>query len=373
MKKKVLNILFIIIIGLPCFSQTGGDNVYEFLNLTHSGLVSSLGGTNVSLSGNNLNLAYHNPALLNQGMDKSLALNYVNYFAGINYGLAMYSRSYPGTGNFAAGLTYLNYGSFTETDPSGTITGSFSAAEYALSIIYSREIDTLYSIGINFKPVLSQLEKYTSFGFAFDLGASWHNSRNLFSAGIVIKNAGYQVTTYAGEPHQKLPFEIQAGVSQKLAHAPFRFSLTLRHLEKFDLTYQYQKTVTAENNKVSSGFFENSMRHVIMGVELIPHKNFYFSAGYNYQRRRELEIASKVSTVGFSWGFGINTSFLNIEFGRATYHLAGSSNHVSLVLRPDLIYKKVRKDLEQGAQGTGRRALSTLELSDRSLFITFVK
>jgi len=40
-------------------------------------------------------------------MDKSLALNYVNYFAGINYGLAMYSRSFPGTGNFAAGLTYL--------------------------------------------------------------------------------------------------------------------------------------------------------------------------------------------------------------------------------------------------------------------------
>ncbi len=32
------------------FSQTGGDNVYEFLNLTHSGLVSSLGGSNVSLS-----------------------------------------------------------------------------------------------------------------------------------------------------------------------------------------------------------------------------------------------------------------------------------------------------------------------------------
>jgi len=79
-----------------------------------------------------------------------------------------------------------------------------------------------------------------------------------------------------------------------------------------------------------------------MGVELIPHKNFYVSAGYNYQRRRELEIDSKVSTVGFSWGFGINTSFLNIEFGRATYHLAGSSNSISLILRPDLIYKRNR-------------------------------
>jgi len=342
MKKKVLNFLFIITIASPSYSQTGGDNIYEFLNLTHSGLVSSLGGTNVSLHGNNLNLAYHNPALLNAGMNKSLALNYVNYFAGINYGLAMYARSYPGTGNFAAGLTYLNYGSFTETDASGTVTGDFSAAEYAFSMIYSREIDSLFSVGVNFKPVLSHLEKYTSFGFAFDFGASWHNSSDLFSAGIVIKNLGYQVTTYAGERHQKLPFEIQAGISQGLSHAPFRFSLTLRHLEKFDLTYQYNESASAGNNKVSSGFMENIMRHVILGTELIPHKNFYFSAGYNYQRRRELQVDSKVSTVGFSWGFGINTSLLNIEFGRATYHLAGSSNHVSLIVRPDLIYKKYR-------------------------------
>jgi hypothetical protein len=342
MKKKVLTLLLLAIVSYTSFSQTGGDNIYEFLNLTHSGLVSSLGGTNVSLKGSNLNLAYHNPALLNREMDKSLALNYVNYFAGINYGLAMYSRSFPGTGNFAAGLTYLNYGSFTEADASGIITGNFRAAEYALSLIYSREIDSLLTVGVTFKPVLSQLERYTSVGFAFDFGASWHNKTNMFSAGMVIKNLGYQVTTYAGEPHQKLPFEIQAGVSQRLTHAPFRFSFTLRHLEKFDLTYQYNESATTESKKVSSGFLENAMRHAILGVELIPHKNFYFSAGYNYQRRRELQIESKVSTVGFSWGFGINTSVLNIEFGRATFHLAGSSNSVSLVLRPDLIYRRYR-------------------------------
>ena len=343
MGKKVLIIFFFSIKMSTSFSQTGGDNIYEFLNLTHSGFVSSIGGYNVSLQGNNLNLAYHNPALLNSGMNKTLALNYVNYFAGINYGLAMYSRSYIGTGNFAAGLTYLNYGSFTETDASGIIIGNFSAADYAFSMIYSREIDSLFTIGVNFKTVLSHPEKYTSFGFAFDIGASWHNRSKLFSTGMVIKNAGYQVTTYAGEPRQKLPFEIQAGVSQKLAHAPFRFSLTLKHLELFDLTHQFKVSdSTGTAYPVSSEFIENLMRHIVVGAEMIPHKNFYFSAGYNYQRRRELKIDSRVSTVGFSWGFGIKTSLLDIEFGRATYHLAGSSNHVSLIIRPDNIYKKYR-------------------------------
>jgi hypothetical protein len=92
------------------------------------------------------------------------------------------------------------------------------------------------------------------------------------------------------------------------------------------------------------------MRHLIFGVELIPSKNFYVSAGYNYQRRKELEVATKVSTVGFSWGFGINTSLLNIEFGRATYHLAGSSNNVSVILKPNLFGKR--------SPNTGKRSLS---------------
>jgi hypothetical protein len=329
MRKKILIFLSLTIIISPSYAQTGGDNIYEFLNLTHSGLVSSLGGTNVSIQGNNLNLAYYNPALLQPAMNKTLALNYSNYFAGINYGLAMYSKSYTGIGNFAAGITYLNYGSFTESDASGIITGDFGASEYALSMIYSRNIDSLFSVGITFKPVLSQLEKYSSFGFAFDIGASWHNRKKLFSAGMTIKNAGYQVTTYAGEPHQKLPFEIQAGISQKLAYAPLRFSLTLRHLEKFDLTYEYIDPQQDANNPSSSS-------------EFIPHKNFYISAGYNYQRRKELQVESNVSTVGLSWGFGINTSWLDIEFGRATYHLAGSSTNFSVILRPDNIYKRNR-------------------------------
>jgi hypothetical protein len=343
MRKKVLIFLSLTMIISPSFSQTGGDNIYEFLNLTHSGLISSLGGSNVSLQGNNLNLAYHNPALLKPEMSKTVALNYANYFAGINYGLAMYSRSYQGIGNFAAGITYLNYGSFTESDASGIITGDFGAAEYAFSVIYSREIDSLLTVGVTFKPVLSQLEKYTSFGFAFDIGASWHNKSNLFSAGMVIKNVGYQVTSYAGEPNQNLPFEIQAGVSQRLAHAPFRFSLTLRHLEKYDMTYQYNDPLPGNSNSSSSSeFAENMLRHAVLGVELIPHKNFYLSAGYNYQRRKELQVDSKVSTVGLSWGFGINTSWMDIEFGRATYHLAGSSTNFSVILKPDNIYKKNR-------------------------------
>jgi len=342
-KKGIYLLILNLIISPPVLSQTGGDNVYEFLNLTHSSLIASLGGVNVSLFENDLNLAYHNPALLNNNMDKSLTLSYVNYFAGINYGMTMYSRSFEGIGDFAAGITYLNYGSFKETDESGNITGTFSATEYALSLIYSRQFDSIFSFGVNLKPVLSHLEKYTSFGIALDMGASWHSRDLNTSAGLVIKNLGLQITAYAGESREKLPFEIQAGISHRLTHAPFRFSLTLRHLEKFDLTHDYPSAGSNTNTSNSGDFGENVLRHMIFGAELIPHKNFYFAAGYNYQRRRELQVESKVSSVGFSWGFGIRTSYLGLGFGRAAFHLAGASNHVTLILRPDLLYRKFQK------------------------------
>ncbi|NLA49368.1 MAG: PorV/PorQ family protein, partial [Bacteroidales bacterium] len=195
MRKRIFYIFLTGILAVNSGAQTGGDNVYEFLNLTHSGLVSSLGGTNVSIYSGNLNMVYHNPSLLSSEMNKSLAMNFVSYFAGINYGQVMYAFSVPEAGDFAAGITYLNYGSFTEADPSGNITGNFYASEYAFSLVWSREIHKGFNAGISLKPVLSHLERYSSFGLAVDIGGSYHSESGLFSTGLTIRNLGVQIST----------------------------------------------------------------------------------------------------------------------------------------------------------------------------------
>ena len=173
----------------------------------------------------------HNPAVAINDLSGTLALGYATYLADISYGSALYFFRPSTNSIMAAGLSWLNYGSFTESDDAGNITGTFKASEYAINLIYSRAIDSLFSIAINVKPVISQLEKYTSIGLAFDLGASWTSRDNLLSAGLVLRNPGFQITTYAGEEREKLPFEIQAGISKKLEHAPFRFTLTLESPE----------------------------------------------------------------------------------------------------------------------------------------------
>jgi len=333
--KRLSIIICIIFACLRLLAQTGGDNTYEFLNLTHSAFAAATGGVTVSQSRNDLSLPYHNPALLNSSMRNDIALSYSRYLAGINYGYAAYGFGYDSVNNYAVGIGYVNYGSFTEADETGNITGSFTAAEYAFNLIYSRSIDSMFTVGVDVKPILSHLEKYFSAGICADIGVTYNNKEALLSAGLVIKNAGFQVKSYTGGHSEPLPFEIQAGVTKQLAHAPLRFTLTLRHLEKYDLTYDYNTDDETGSNSVG----ENILRHMVLGVELLPVKNFWAGAGLNYQRRSELKTTAKAGSAGLSWGFGFNARAFALAFGRDTYHLAGAANHFSLVLYPEMILK----------------------------------
>jgi hypothetical protein len=88
----------------------------------------------------------------------------------INYGYASYARNFKGVGNFALGMHYINYGEFREATGLGELTGTvFTAAEYALNMIYSNHYGRL-SYGANLKPVFSVFESYRSYGVAADLG-----------------------------------------------------------------------------------------------------------------------------------------------------------------------------------------------------------
>jgi hypothetical protein len=328
------------------WAQKGGESTYSFLGLTNAARVAALGGEVVSLRDDDINMVYHNPALLTMGMHNNLSLNYVDYFAGVNYGYAAYGYSYAGIGNFAAGIHYVNYGTFDRTDELGELQGTFRASEYAMNLVYSRSfLDTLLIVGVNLKPIFSSLEQYTSFGLAVDLGATYFLPRSLTTVGLVIKNMGVQITSYTGR-RESLPFEIQAGVSQGLAHAPFRFTVTLQHLERWDLTYKLpDENETAFTGSISekSGFDifgDKLMRHVVFGTEFFLGDNFHIDAGYNYKRRKEMKVNSHPGMVGFSWGFGFRVSKFHVSYGRASYHLAGGTNHFSLTVNLSEFYRK---------------------------------
>jgi hypothetical protein len=337
MRKLLLLIILQTLLYPKAFGQIGGESTYDFLNLTNSARMAALGGNQVALSDSlDLNVSFNNPSLLSPYVQNMLVLNYVNYFAGINYGYASYSFKTPLPGNFAVGMHYINYGSFLEALPNGQKTGlSFNAAEYALNLIWSNEYKQ-FTYGINLKPIFSQFESYNSFGIAADLGISHFSKNKLTVASIVAKNIGTQITTYYdGSDRESIPFDLQVGLSKKLEHAPFRFAVTMQHLQKWDLAKPVEDNTGSTTVYKEEPFSKKFMRHMVLGVELLPSPNFTIRAGYNHQIRQELRLDEKMSTVGFSWGFGVRISRFQFSYGSGRYHLAGSSNLISVAIRLD--------------------------------------
>jgi hypothetical protein len=308
MRQKTLYLLICIITGLCCFSctiyaQAGGNNTWEFLNLTNSARIASLGGRNISLRDGDLNLVFNNPALLDSTMNNHLVVNYVNYFTDINIGYVSWAHHHDKFGNFAAGIHYINYGKFTGADPNGIITGEFTASENSLNLSWAMPLDSMFSAGVTLKGIYSSFEKYSSSGVALDAGINYYNPGKLLSASIVMKNLGTQITTfYRGGEREPLPFELQLGMTKQLAHAPFRISMVYQYLQDFNLNVN-KKSDSSAGNTSTPGKIEQIgaelFRHLIVGVEFIPLKTFSLQTGFNSLRRHELKIDERVSTVGF--------------------------------------------------------------------------
>jgi len=337
---------FLMLLVQSGLAQKGGEATYNFLDLVNAAKVASLGGEVVSLMDDDINLVFHNPALLNSSMHSHLNMNYINYFAGINYGYTSYGFTVEDVGTFATGIQYVNYGIFDRTDELGISQGTFRAAEYALNLIYSRPfLDTSLFVGINLKPIFSSLEQYTSFGIAADLGVAYHIKKSLTTFGLVVRNMGVQITSYTTQ-REKLPFEAHLGVTQGLAHAPFRFNITYQHLERWDLTYTLENekeiiTVGEEAEKSQFDIFgDKLMRHMVFGMEFLIGKNFHLDLGYNYKRRKEMKVIVHPGLVGFSAGFGFRISRFHMAFGHSAYHLAGGINYFSLTTNFSSYYRK---------------------------------
>ena len=334
MKKTILLTLLYISLTQIARAQAG-EGVFGFLGLPASSRVAALGGTNVSLQEDDLSFTLQNPALITGEMHKQMALNGTNYLADINFGSVAYSHKLDDHNYLAAGVQYVNYGHFDELDDYGEKLGGFSANDVALHLIYGRKLSEKWTLGATLKPVFSVYEQYSSFGLGVDVGLSYFRAEKKFSGGLVFKNFGRQLSGYysaEGKQHfEPLPFEIQAGMTKRLAHAPFQFSVTTHNLQHWDMGFASH--VRAENDeKPDSGlsFGQNLIRHCIFGVDFLPSDKFYLSIGYNCRRSQELKVANGRSLNGFSLGGGLKLYKFNLGFALAKYHPSVLSYHFSI-------------------------------------------
>lgn len=334
-------LLLLSLLTFQVFAQIGGDNIYEFVNLPQSSRVTALGGQLITIKDDDVALAYSNPAVTNASMHGQLSFNYNFHLANIGSGYAAYGHHIQKWNTtFHGGVQYVNYGTFDAADTKGNITGTFKAAEYAVTLGAARQLYERMSVGANLKFISSQLEAYNSVGLVTDFAAIYQDTSSRFSAALVFKNVGTQLTTYSPDNQESIPFDVQLGISKKLRHLPFRISVTAHNLHRWNILYDdpnaEQATIfigeTQSNENQIGLWVDNFFRHLVFSGEFLlgAKENFRLRVGYNHLRRQELTVPGLRSVAGFSFGLGLKIKRFRIDFGRGFYHLAGGNTHLSL-------------------------------------------
>lgn len=315
--------------------QQGGLHSFRFLEMPASARTTALGGSLITVQDEDVSLAFHNPAILQEMTDGNGTLNYDFRRTGIQNGTLNYGFHTEKLDlHWHAGLQYSNYGTFDMTDELGNIQGEFSAGDYALIVGASRKINDRFSVGINNKFIYSSLESYSATGLAWDIGGVYQWPEKQLSIGFVAKNIGFAMSLY-DEQQLTMPLDLQFGISKQLKHLPFRYSFIFHNLQTWDLLYDLPPLTTFTDSRVPtafSRFADNLFRHIIINGEFLFGKkeNFRVRFAYNHQLKRELSVGTLRSLTGFSGGFEFKIKKFSLGYGFVLTHLDGMTSHISL-------------------------------------------
>ena len=307
--------------------DTPGTTAYNFLSVPSSSHVYGLGGHNLTIIDDDINLIEQNPALLGPEYDHQVGLNYMRYIGETNFAGLRYGQGVSEHGAVAVGIQYFGYGNIQGADVNGMLTGMFNASDMAFSLTYSHDISEKFRGGITVKYLYSKYEDYTAGAVAADLGVNYYNPDNEFSASLVAKNLGGQVKKF-NEYKETLPWDIQVGFSKMLSKAPLRLHVTAYELARWNSPYYKIEDINNPNSDLikKESFGSNLLRHLVFGVDILPADNMYLGIGYNYRTRTDMATYKRDFMSGLSVGgglkvraFGFGAAFARPHTGASTF------------------------------------------------------
>ena len=192
----------------------------------------------------------------------------------------------------------------------------------ALSGLYSYNLGDRWAGGATGKLIYSKYAGYTSFAMAVDLGLNYYDEDHNFSFSAVAANLGGQIKAF-GNHHERLPFNLQAGFTKGIAHAPMRVSVTMTDLTRWNSDYFY-------NPEKKPGFGRILMNHFNVGVDIVPVSMVYIAAGFNFRRAYEMKAAGSSHMSGLTLGAGLNIKKFKIGLAYAKYHVSAPTLSISL-------------------------------------------
>lgn len=291
-------------------SSIFAQETYNFLRLDQSPRAAALAGSFVANS-DDPNVMFYNPAGISSLKDNPISFSYLFHLLDINSASLSYSQEFEGLGRFAAGVQYINYGSFDEATSDGIRTGEFGAGELAMLIGYSNELDNNFYYGANIKFIYSSIADRSSTGLAVDLGLHYSIPESRWNFGFSVLNLGSQITQYY-ERTEDLPLDIRLGFTKTLEHLPFTFYASLNKLNK-----EYDS-------------FGDRFQQFTFGGEFRISKVIKLRLGYDNEKRKEYKIGGTAGIAGFNLGIGILVSKYNFDYAFSSMGQIGALHRIGL-------------------------------------------
>ena len=305
MKRDVLTAL-LTLFALASRGQES-QTVFNFLRLPVSAHVAALGGDNITIGDDDGTLVFHNPALINYASDRSLSLGMMTYMQGSLTAAASYQQYVGERGSWGVQGRFINYGEMKETTYTGEQTGTFGAKDIAVGGTFAYALGDRWNGGITARLVTSYIGQYNSLAAAVDLGLNYMDADRSWSISAVARNLGGQLTAYEDD-FERMPLDLQLGLSKRLIGSPLRFSATLVRLND----WQY-----------------GIGHHLVLGADLLLSEQFYLAAGYNALRAKEMKVSAgeEESSHGaaLSLGAGMQLERLKLHVAYAKLHVSSPS------------------------------------------------
>ncbi len=313
---------------------------FAIYDIPSSARTAGLGMDFLSVDDFDISLTLDNPSLIDERYHLRYGLNYVGLFGGATAGTASMGLHSDKLGDFVFALRFVSFGTFEGYDEREVATGEFGASDFIPSISWGKQVNDNFSIGATFKPVFSFYNEWSSLALAFDVAGSYFSDSHNFSATIIGRNIGAQLSRY-DDVREALPFHLDAAISYKLPEAPFRFYLQAADLQRWNLAYydtlapvNRYDSYTGESTKQSalSRFGDNLFRHLNFAAELCIGQKFFARVGYSYRQTREMRsnTLTNINLSGFSYGVGVRARRFEFNFARNNYHLGQSPNYLSV-------------------------------------------
>jgi Uncharacterised protein family (UPF0164) len=332
-------VLLWLLISLPAGAQIGGKRTFSFLELPTNGKVAALGGVNISALDPEAGMMLANPALLQAGQHRHVAFSFTDYVADVSHNTLTYVMAPKPQSPWGIGLSYLDYGDFVQRDAAGQVEGKFSVYDYALSLTHASTLDH-FTLGATVKLAVSAIAGYKAVAVLSDIGGIFKHPEKDLTLGLTLKNLGYQVSSFSGREREPVPLQVQAGLSFKPEHMPFRFSLTAHHLQQPDIVYLDTTGFSRLNQPLKKSLGDKIARHLVVGGELLLSKNLHLRMGYNHMRRKELRLDNALGAAGLSLGFVLRIRGFQLDYARAFYHPSGGGNFLTVGTDLGRFFKK---------------------------------